>query len=65
MILETFTDHETGFTSHVCMIKMNSEVWFTVDIFDETEKVFLPLVKTFAPADKQKALEFAKSAISA
>lgn len=65
MILETFTDQQTGFTSHVCMMRMNSEIYFTVDIYDTVEKTFLPIVKTFKPTEKQKAIEFAKSAISA
>jgi hypothetical protein len=65
MIIEKYKSIETGFTSHVCMIKLNDELYFTVDVYDDIEKHFLPLVKTFKPDEKQKALEFAKMAISA
>jgi hypothetical protein len=65
MILETYENEVTGFKSHVCMIKMNDEIHFTVDIYDVKEKIFLPLVKVFKPNEKEKAKEFAKDAISA
>jgi len=65
MIIETFTSTETGFTSHVCMMRMNSEIYFTVDIYDTVEKRFLEIVKVFKPEEKQKALNFAKDAVGA
>ena len=65
MILGTYEDKVTGFKSHVCTIRMNGGLYFTVDIFDTAEQVFLPIVKTFKPTERQKAIEFAKDAISA
>lgn len=65
MILETYEDKATGFKSHVCTIRMNGELYFTVDIFDTVEKTFLPIVKTFKPNEKQRAIAFAKETISA
>lgn len=65
MIIDKYEDKKTGLRAHVCMIRMNDEIWFTVDVYDDMTGQFLPIVKTFPPAAKQEAIAFAQQVVSA
>jgi hypothetical protein len=65
MIISQFEDKKTGLRAHVCMIRMNEEIYFTVDVYDDMTGQFLPIVKTFPPAAKKEAISFAQLVVSA
>ncbi len=61
MILETHVNGDMK--AHLCMIRLNGEIYYTVDVFNQTVGEFLPTVKVFNPGERHLAIEFAKNCI--
>lgn len=63
MVIEAHINN--GLKAHVCTLRLNGQIYYTVDVYDETEKMFLPEVKVFKPNERQIASKYAKDAIGA